>query len=229
MGLVFALGFEAGPVLDRMTRKRSLRGANQTITEGELSGIPVALLVGGPGDAAAARLPALIEGHRPAWVLSAGFAAGLAPGLKQFDLFRPSRVADESGRVARLSDDDGPALITVDRILRTPEEKADLHRRTGADLADMETFPLAEACARAGIPLVSLRIISDAAEDPIPPEVAAVLKAGEGVKRWGAVAGAIFRRPTVVRDFWNLGRDGFQAAEKLADAVVALVQGANPA
>lgn len=212
-----------------MARKRTLRGANQTITEGELGDIPVALLIGGAGVEAASRLPALIEGHRPGWILSAGFAAGLAPGLAQFDLLRPARAVDEAGGSLRLLDGEGPTLATVDRILRTPREKADVRARTGADLADMETYPLAEACARAGIPLISLRIISDAAEDPIPPEIAAVLKAGEGVKRWGAVAGAIFRRPTVVRDFWNLGRDGLQAAEKLADAVVALVQGANRA
>jgi hypothetical protein len=43
-----------------------------------------------------------------------------------------------------------------------------LNKRTGAAAVDMETETIAELCAAHELPMLSLRVISDAAEQPFP-------------------------------------------------------------
>src|SRR5690348_8598210 len=74
VGIVAALPIEVGFLLDRLEKVRKYTGAGHSIVEGECAGKLVALLIAGLGREAArkgARL--LIEGHRPRWIVSAGF------------------------------------------------------------------------------------------------------------------------------------------------------------
>ena len=82
-------------------RRYSARGI--TITEGELCGKLVAVILTGPGKAAARRgAELLIAGHRPRWIISAGFAGALDPSLARNDLVVPGEVTDLAGEVIAL-------------------------------------------------------------------------------------------------------------------------------
>ena len=56
----------------------------------------MAVVLTGPaeGGCAAAGAELLIAGHRPRWIISAGFAGGLDPALARNDLVLPHEVID---------------------------------------------------------------------------------------------------------------------------------------
>ena len=65
------------------------------VIEGEHDGKIVAVAIGGLGRAAARRAAGLlIAGHRPRWIISAGFAGALNPALNRNDLVLPEEVID---------------------------------------------------------------------------------------------------------------------------------------
>jgi adenosylhomocysteine nucleosidase len=174
VGIVSALSIEIAPFLAHLERVRKYRGARHTVIEGELGDRLVVVIVTGPGQEAARRgAQILIDGHKPSWLVSPGFAGALANDLNRGDLVLPNEiVTEEGGRIAidiRVTDS-GPVpgprlregrLITVDRIIRTSREKAELQERFDADIVDMETFAVAELCASRLVRFLSVRIVSD--------------------------------------------------------------------
>src|SRR5437868_2254728 len=80
IGLVAALPMEVAPLLARLKGPRKYFSERHTIIEGELAGKLVAAIVAGPGRAAARRgTNLLLAGHRPRWVISAGYGGALDP------------------------------------------------------------------------------------------------------------------------------------------------------
>lgn len=229
VGLVAALPMEAAPLLAQLQDRRKYRGVGQPIIEGEIQGQVVAVVLTGPGRLAASRgTRTLLDGHRPRWVVSAGFAGALNPGLKQGDVVVPNEVVDESGGKIRLgvrlpesspSDPRSGRLLTVDRIIRTAAEKAELHRKTGADLVDMETWAVAEACGQRGVRFLSVRIVSDDAHSDLPPEILNILGQTGGY-RVGAALGALWKRPSSLFDLLSLREQAHAVADKLRDALL---------
>ena len=117
----------------------------------------VAVAVGGMGRPAAARAAdVLIAGHRPRWLISAGFAGALNPAYARNDLIVAHEVIDRDGSVVpgrpatrdweRASSMRRGRLLTVDRVVLRAAEKDELHRSYQADLVDMETSAVAAIC-----------------------------------------------------------------------------------
>src|SRR5688572_10657618 len=159
VGLVVALPLESGYFEDRLAGLISIKGHGFTIRTGALAGRGVAVAISGHGQERAQRATeALIDGHRPRWVISAGFAGGLQPQLNRGDIVMADGVAGEHGQ--RLSidlrlpaGDERSAigihvgrLLTVDRIIRKADEKHALGQRFGAVAVDMESLAVAQVC-----------------------------------------------------------------------------------
>ena len=124
--------------------------------------------------AAAAGVAALLAFHRPRLLLSTGFAGGLDPRLASGDLLvatnfsAPALVAQSRALLAGDPRAHFGALTSQPHPAESVAEKAALARATGALGVDMETTAIADACARAGVPLLSVRAVSDPALDPLP-------------------------------------------------------------
>src|SRR5262249_39741417 len=152
-----------------------------TVVEGECSGKLAVLITPGTGRAAAARgTRLLLAGHRPRWIVSAGFAGALVPRFVRNDIVLATEIRDLEGLHLNI-DVNAPEsaepgglktgrLITVDRIIRTAAEKAELGRHHGADLVDMESSAVASLCSERGVRFLSIRVISDSADTDLPPE-----------------------------------------------------------
>jgi adenosylhomocysteine nucleosidase len=235
VGIVAALSLEVGFLVDRLSKVRKYSGPRHTIIEGEVGGKLVALIVAGMGREAArdgARL--LLDGHQPRWLLSAGFAGALAPELTRNAIVMPNEVIDPEGRLYAIDvavpppeegRDRGPGiatgrLLTVDRIIPTAAEKAELHRRYEADLVDMESSAVAALCSERGIRFVSIRVISDEAGIDLPPEIVTLLT-HSGSYRVGAALRALWQRPSRIKEFWALHEHAQEAADRLATFTVA--------
>jgi adenosylhomocysteine nucleosidase len=233
VGVVAAMSLEVGYLIDRLTDVRKYAGPRYTVIEGECAGKVVALVVAGLGrEAARQGARHLLEGHRPRWIVSAGFGGALDPALKRNDVVLAREVLDLEGHryaidVSVPPAGSGPAfragrLLTVDRIIRTAAEKAELRGRYEADLIDMETAGVAALCAERAVRFLSLRVISDEATVDLPAEVAALLTRS-GSYRVGAAVRAIWKRPSSLKDFWALHEHAQEAADRLAAATAAAI------
>ena len=123
---------------------------------------------------AAAKIADLLSGDRPRVVISSGYAGGLDPRLKISDLLlatnfsAPGLVAlcrkSAEGRAAPIFG----RLTSQAAAVESVADKAALAGETGAHAVDMETGTIAAGCAAAGVPLLSVRAISDPASQPLP-------------------------------------------------------------
>jgi len=241
IGLVAALPIEVGPLRERLGETRTYadpEGHKRPVIEGALQGRPVALIVAGVGRRSATKgALRLIEGHRPRWILSIGFAGALNPDLTLNDLLLPTEVlrADDPGVHYRVSFE-APAstdakrfpfrsgrLATVDRIVRTASEKRELRERLNADAVDMESSAVAALCEQRAVRFMAVRAISDDATTDLPPEVLSVLGPTGGF-RLGATLGALWNRPSSVSDLWKLRERAGSAADRLAESLPKLLE-----
>jgi adenosylhomocysteine nucleosidase len=228
VGIVAALPIEAGNLIDALAQVRKYQSASIPVIEGESGGKIVAVAVGGAGRAAARRAAeVLITGHRPRWVISAGFAGALNPDLARNDLILPDEIIDREGGRYRV---DQPAalaaglrhktgrLLTLDEIVMRAHRKEELWRAHAADLVDMETSAVAAVCGEKQIRFAAIRVISDDARTDLPREVAALLVHGASY-RVGAAMRALWRRPSSIKDFWTLYERALEAADLLARSI----------
>lgn len=233
VGIVAALSIEIGPLLDRLERVRTYAGPRHKVFEGELAGKVVAVVIAGPGRLNAQRAShVLLAGHRPNCTLSAGFAGALDPARKRNDVVCPAEVVSEDGghwpidtappfeaSARRIV---GGRLLTVDRIIRTAAEKSVLRQRYQAALVDMETSAVAAACAERSARFLAIRVVSDEAETDLPPEIVTILGRTGGY-RMGATLGALWRRPSSLKDLWRLREHAMEAADRLANVLTAVL------
>ena len=118
-------------------------------------------------------------------------------------------------------------IVSVSAIVATPAAKRALAVRSGAGLVDMETHAVAAVAAAAGLPCAAVRVISDAALDELPREVAALARPQSTLRRLGTALGAVGRRPGAALDLWRLYEhaviDGRTLATALAETCAAAV------
>src|SRR5690606_28734373 len=137
----------------------------------------------GTGPARAANAAEALLAAGATHLLSVGTAAALREGLAPGDLVVPAAVTDGSQRhsvdeawrqsifrqlSAAPGAVDGGLLLSVDRVVATPGEKATLCRETGAVAVDMESSAVLAAGARAGVPCAAIRVIVDPSGLAVP-------------------------------------------------------------
>ncbi len=234
VGIVAALPIEIGFLTDKLRKVRKYAGAKHSIIEGECAGKLVAVIVAGTGcDSARLGTELLLAGHHPRWVLSVGFGGALNPSYQRNQIVLATEVLDRSGKRFAI-DVNVPAqgtngaivtgrLLTVDAIIRTAAEKAELRRQFDVDVVDMETLGVAEVCSARGVRFLSVRVISDDANRDLPPEVAALFNRS-GSYMAGAALRALWHRPSSLKDFWTLHEHAQEAADRLANFVIGAIE-----
>ena len=234
-GVVFALNIESGCLEDLLQGAATTRGHGFRVRCGELDGRQVAIVQSGPGREPAARAThALIDGHRPGMVISAGFAGALEATLRRGDIVAADCFVDEAGREltadrALLSAAERRGarvgrLLTVDRVIRSSEEKLALGRKHAALATDMETLAVAEVCRDRQQPFLALRVINDAADDALPDDVERLLAEQTSARRLGAALGLILKRPSTFVDLLRLQQRAIEASDRLATFLAGLMR-----
>jgi adenosylhomocysteine nucleosidase len=139
-------------------------------------------------------------------LVSFGIAGALDPTLKPGDLIVASAVRTVQGErlpvdqkwlahltrhltEARVADVVGSTTIAA-----SVEQKAMLHRDTGAACVDQESHWVAEAAHADRLPFMVIRAIADRAGDALPPAVLVGLDT-KGNPQTAAVIGALLRDP----------------------------------
>ena len=237
VGLVFALSIEAGGMLDRLKGVIMTEGAGFVAREGGLAGKRLVVIESGVGRTAAKRATqAIILGHSPRWIISAGFAGGLHESIAQGDILLANAIVDTDGKQFEIDFKLDPAtiashghlhvgrLLTSERIIAEPSEKKNLGQRYGALAVDMESIAVADVCRQEKIRFLAVRAISDAVHHAMPRDIDYLVKRTSTASRLGAAAGAILRRPSSIKDMWQLREDALVASERLATFLVGIIE-----
>jgi len=228
VAIVAALPIEIDDVIQGLKSVRKYQSAASPVVEGEYGGKIVAVAIGGPGQRAARRAAELLLiGHRPRWMISAGFAGSLNPAFARNDLVLPDELIDGQSFRQAVSKPPGLAarrphhtgrLLTVNQAVTSRQERDELRQIYAADSVDMETAAVAALCQEKAVRFLSIRVISDDAHAELPREVATMLHRS-GSYRVGAALRAVWQRPSSLKDFWRLYEHALEAAGRLAQFV----------
>jgi adenosylhomocysteine nucleosidase len=163
----------------------------------------------------------------PERVLTCGFAGGLNPALKLGEVVfeignRQSAIGNESEpRDLDVSETLVAAgakpvkFFCADRIATTVAEKQKLRAETGADAVEMESAAICAVCRERGIPCVTIRVISDPADEELPLDFNALAKPDRSMD-FGKLAWAIVRSPGKIGALIRLQKKAKFAARQLA-------------
>ncbi len=115
-------------------------------------------------------------------------------------------------------------LLTVDRIIRTPAEKASLGKEHTAVAVDMESWAVGEVCRQDKVRFLAIRVISDTVDDELPEDLDSLIMQRTTAGRLGAAAGTLFRRPSSIKDMLRLKEEALVASDRLAKFLDGVIQ-----
>jgi len=174
IAITFALPAESSDFI-RLLEKPSLNSREGVENiRGRLHGKLVDVIHTGVGKMVCrARMEVMLRRERFDYVISTGFAGALEKELRVGHLL----VADNYSSPKLLASPqlehavEGTflgRLATVPLMIESIGQRESLNKRTGAAAVDMETETIAELCAAHDLPMLSLRAISDTADEPFP-------------------------------------------------------------
>ncbi|MEO7933748.1 MAG: hypothetical protein ABIT76_11380 [Chthoniobacterales bacterium] len=115
-------------------------------------------LIGVGAESVSAKLPTLLEKHRPSQLVAGGFAGALTDEWKIGDVFCATNFSTIPSRLR------GAVLHSSSSVI----EKDHARLAAQADCVDMESATVAQIAVSMGVPLLVLRTISDTPGQPIP-------------------------------------------------------------
>jgi len=228
IGIVCALKLELAEYFEKCDRVRKYVGGEFTF-RGGFTGpdwdIRVVAVEAGTGaDRARRATQALIDAHTPTWILSVGFSGALHPDLQLGDLVIADSIVDTRGEELRVDVRMTPdpergwhvgRILMAEEIVRSVDQKQQLAEQTAALAVDLESLAVAQVCRDTETRFMAVRSISDDLSHDLPPEVLSVF-GGTGSLRAGAIAGALWKRPSSMKDMWRLRENAQLASERLA-------------
>jgi adenosylhomocysteine nucleosidase len=173
IAVTFALPAESSGFLRSLhNKRRSDRNGIKTVS-GEIDDRAIEVFHTGVGEKICRQqMRKFLQDRQFDCLISAGFAGALDDQLHVGDLLLArnfSTVELSAARSALSSLSIHTAdLLTVPSIIESGEERNKIAQATDAAAVDMETEFIARACAERAIPLLSLRVISDAPRERFP-------------------------------------------------------------
>ncbi len=229
IGVTFALPTEGARFVRRLSNKsRSTRNGIQTVL-GKIDNREVAVLHTGVGEKACRyRLAKFLQDQQFDCLISAGFAGALTDDLRVGDLllaenFSTIDLGEKCSSLSSLPIHLGD-LLTVPALIDSPEKRNQLALTSGAAAVDMETEFVARACGASGIPLLSLRVISDTPRNLFPVPANVLFDIERQQTRILKLTTHLLTHPTGVPRLIRFSGQIKRAREILADALVDAVR-----
>ncbi|HTV41539.1 MAG TPA: hypothetical protein VMF08_13235 [Candidatus Sulfotelmatobacter sp.] len=174
---------------------------------------------------------AYLAAHTPSLLLTCGFAGGLIAELKIGDVVFeiPASAAGGNEVFAEIRSKLSAAgareakVFCADRIATTAADKKKLREETGADAAEMESGAIQALCRRQGIPCVTVRVISDTANEDLPLDFNQFLKEDKSMDM-SKLMMAVAKAPWKMGALMELQKNTKLAAQKLAEALWATLK-----
>jgi nucleoside phosphorylase len=228
IAVTFALPAESSDFLRHLrNQSRTDRSGIRTI-RGTIDDRTVEVLHTGVGEKACRqRVANFLRGQQFDLLISTGFAGALNDQLQVGDLllaknFSTVELTDVGSSFSRLPIHEAD-LLTVSALIESSEKRLEIARASGAAAVDMETEFIARACADYGIPLLSLRVISDTLDEPFPAPPNVLFDIEQQRTRFLTLARFFLAHPNRLPRLVQFARRIAKARKTLADALVALI------
>lgn len=157
-------------------------------------------------------------------VVSTGFCGGLDPSLKVGDVFVATSIQLQNGEQQPVSAPQSGrqfasgALVSIDRVAQTAEEKRDLCR-SGASAVDMEAAGVYSRVREWERPFYCIRSVTDLAGESFLIDLNAA-RGADGRFSTSRILAAAIRRPlTVAPELLTLRRRSITAAKALGEFI----------
>jgi nucleoside phosphorylase len=178
IAVTFALQAESSEFLGRLGNKSRADRNGINIVRGTIGHRSIEVIHTGVGESSCRKcIGKFLENQQFDFLISAGFAGSLSHELRVNDLLiaKNFSTVDLKHALSSLSNVSIHVanMLTVPALIDSSEERERIARESGASAVDMETEFIARACAAHGIPLLSLRVITDTPTQafPAPPNV----------------------------------------------------------
>ncbi len=230
IAVTFALPAESSEFLKRLGNKSQSDRTDVSIVRGNIGDRVVEVMDTGVGEKACReRLPKFLEDRKFDLLISSGFAGALNDEFEVGDLLLAknfSTIELNKGRSSfselRIRTDH---LVTLSRLIDSADERNRIARASGAAAVDMETEFIARACAEHGIPLLSLRVISDTPRELFPAPANVLFDMDRQQTPMLKLARYFLAHPSRVPRLLRFAKRIRRARKVLADALVKVVRG----
>jgi len=227
IAVTFALVAESSGFLRLVHNKtRTDRNDITTIT-GEIDDRTIEVFHTGVGEKVCRqRMARFLQDRQLDCLISAGFAGALNDELDVGDLLLAQNFSTAELGKARSLLVNLPIhvanLLTVPSMIDSNEERNKIARATGGAAVDMETEFIARACAEHGVPLLSLRAISDTPRQRFPAPAHVLFNIERQRTTAVRLVLYLFKHPTRLRGLIRFASQIARARETLTEALVAV-------
>ncbi len=119
-------------------------------------------------------------------------------------------------------------IFTSTTIINSIADRNEIARANDAAAVDMETAVIATACATHGVPMLSLRIVTDSLEEPFPAPPTVLFNIEQQRTDLGKLITHLLRHPVAIWRLLRFARRIAGARAILANAIVALLRSEAP-
>ena len=233
IAITFALPAESSGFLRLLQNKNKRRNNGITTIVGTVDDHLVEIFHTGVGEKICRRRMArFLQDRQLDCLISAGFAGALDDqlGVGELLLARNLSTADLSGTLDFLTNLSIHVanLLTVPSMIDSREERNRIAQTTGAVAVDMETEFIARVCAEHGVPLLSLRVISDTPCQPLPTPPSMLFDLDEQQTNFGRLVFYVAKHPPAIWRLISFARQIGRARKRLSHAIIALVRELRP-
>ncbi len=230
IAVTFALPAESSVFLRRLGNKSRNHRHGITTIRGKINDRTIEVLHTGVGKKTCRqRIASFLQEQRFDCLISAGFAGALNDKLHVGDLLFAENFSTVQLDEMRASPGSPlihhANLLTVPSIIDSFEERQKIAQTTNAVAIDMETELIARGCAEHGVPLLSLRVISDTPSEPFPGPSKILFDVERQRTHMLKLAKFFIAHPNRVPHLIQFARRIGRARNILTNALIAVVRG----
>jgi nucleoside phosphorylase len=229
IAVTFALPAESQEFLRSLGSKSRVDRNGVPTIHGKIADRQIEILHTGVGEKVCRqRLEKFFQDKQFDCLISAGFAGALTDDLRVGDVLLAKnfstldlreRWSSPSGSLIHFAD-----MLTVPALIESGEERSKLALTSGAVAVDMETEFIARVCAKLGVSLLSLRVISDTPRELLPAPANILFDIEQQRTRVLKLAMYFLARPTHLPRLVQFARRIAHTRKVLADALVEIVR-----
>jgi len=227
IAVTFALPAESSEFLRRLGNKFCTDRNGTRIIRGTVDDREIEVLHTGVGEKVCRQqVEKFLKDQQFEFLISAGFAGALNDQLHPGDLLMAKNFStldlNDSRSFSRLPIRTAN-LLTTPALIDSGKQRKRVARESGASAVDMETEFIARACAEHGIPLLSLRVITDTPREPFPAPPKILFDIERQRTHLVKLARFLLAHPNHIPRLIEFARRIARARKILATALVALI------
>src|SRR6478736_539299 len=227
IAVTFALPSESSEFLRRLGNKSRANRNGVSIVRGTIGHRLIEVIHTGVGEnVCRKRIGKFLENQQFDFLISAGFAGSLNHELQVNDLLVAKNFSTVDLKHASLSNVSIYAanMLTVPVLIDSSEERERIARESQASAVDMETEFIARACAAHGIPLLTLRVITDTPTEPFPAPPSVLFDIEQQRTHVAVLARFFLAHPKRMLGLVQFARRVARARKTLSSALVRIVR-----